>query len=187
MAHREPGVALAGAAAPDAGPPHALRFERFGGPDVLDRIPQDAPPRLGAGEALVAVRAASINPSDVKNVAGRMRQTVPPRTPGRDFAGVVLAGPPDWLGIEVWGTGGDLGFTRDGTHAALLRLPVAALARKPPRLSFAQAGAVGVNYITALLGLDAAGLRPGETLLVIGASGGVGGAACVLAAARGAR
>ncbi len=164
----------------------ALRFAAFGGPEVLatEALPLPAPQ---PGEALVAVHAASINPSDVKNVAGRMRQTVPPRTPGRDFAGTVVAGPAEWLGAEVWGTGGDVGFTRDGTHAAYLRLPVEALARKPARLSFAEAGAVGVNYVTALIGLDYAGLRAGETLLVIGATGGVGGAACAIGAGRGAQ
>lgn len=163
-----------------------LRFAAFGGPECLslEDMPLAEPED---GEALVAVHAASVNPSDVKNVAGRMRQTVPPRTPGRDFAGVVVAGPEAWRGAEVWGTGGDIGFTRDGSHAEFLRLPIAALARKPRNLDFAQAGAVGVNYVTALIGLDYAGLRAGETLLVIGASGGVGGAACVIAAARGAR
>jgi NADPH:quinone reductase-like Zn-dependent oxidoreductase len=115
-----------------------------------------------------------------------MRQTTPPRTPGRDFAGTVVAGPAAWLGAEVWGTGGDLGFTRDGSHAQLLRLPVAALARKPANLSFAQAGAVGVNYVTAAIGLDYTALKPGETILVLGASGGVGGAVCAIARQRGA-
>jgi NADPH2:quinone reductase len=164
----------------------ALRFTAFGGPEVLSlaRVPVEAP---AEGEAVVAVRAASINPSDVKNVAGRMRQTVPPRTPGRDFAGVVVAGPAAWLGAEVWGTGGDIGFTRDGSHARFLRIPVAALSRKPANLSFEQAAAVGVNYVTALIGLDYAQLAAGETLLVIGATGGVGGAACGIAAGRGAR
>lgn len=169
-----------------AAPGRALRFAAFGGPEVLEVVAQD-PPAIGAEEALVAVRAASINPSDVKNVAGRMRQTVPPRIPGRDFAGVVAAGPADWIGAEVWGTGGDVGFTRDGTHGAWLRLPVAALARKPANLSFEQAASVGVNYVTALIGLDYAALQEGETLVVIGASGGVGGAACAIARGRGAR
>lgn len=165
----------------------ALRFASFGAPEVLslEHLAEQPP---AAGEAVVAVRAASVNPSDVKNVAGRMRQTVPPRTPGRDFAGVVLDGPADWIGAEVWGTGGDVGFTRDGSHAARLRLPVAALARKPANLSFDEAGAVGVNYVTAWIGLmDYAALAPGETVLVIGASGGVGGAVCALAKRRGAR
>lgn len=164
----------------------ALRFEAFGGPEVLScaRVPLAPAPE---GEALVAVRAASINPSDVKNVAGRMRQTVPPRTPGRDFAGVVVDGPAAWLGAEVWGTGGDIGFVRDGSHAEYLRIPVEALSRKPANLTFAQAGAVGVNYVTALIAMDYAEVRPDEVVLVIGAAGGVGGAACGIAAGRGAR
>jgi NADPH:quinone reductase-like Zn-dependent oxidoreductase len=164
----------------------ALRFAAFGGPEALtvSHVPLTAP---GPDEALVAVQAASINPSDVKNLAGRMRQTVPPRTPGRDFAGIVVAGPAAWVGAEVWGTGGDIGFTRDGSHAEYLRLPVAALARKPARLSFEQAASVGVNYVTAMIGLDYAALKAGETLLVIGATGGVGGAACGIGAKLGAK
>ena len=164
----------------------ALRFAAFGGPEVLS-VGQVPIAPAASGEALVAVRAASINPSDVKNVAGRMRQTVPPRTPGRDFAGVVVDGPAGWIGAEVWGTGGDIGFTRDGSHAEYLRIPVEALSRKPANLSFEQAGAVGVNYVTALLALDYAELKEGESFLVIGATGGVGGAACGIAAGRGAR
>ena len=164
----------------------ALRFDAFGGPEVLRAIEAEVTPP-GDGEALVAVHAASINPSDVKNVLGRMKQTVPPRTPGRDFAGVVVAGPADWLGAEVWGTGGDIGFTRDGSHAAYLRLPVAALSRKPANLTFEQAGAVGVNYISAWIGLDYAQIKAGETLLVIGATGGVGGAACGIARGKSSR
>jgi NADPH:quinone reductase-like Zn-dependent oxidoreductase len=70
----------------------AITFSRFGSPDVLEfgEVPDPVP---GHGEALVQVEAASINPSDVKNVAGAMSQTTLPRIPGRDFAGVVKAGP----------------------------------------------------------------------------------------------
>jgi NADPH:quinone reductase-like Zn-dependent oxidoreductase len=170
-----------------AGRTRALRFAEFGGPEVLQTL--DVPtPQPGPEEALVRVHAASINPSDVKNVAGRMRQTVPPRTPGRDFAGTVVAGPAEWIGAEVWGTGGDIGYTRDGTHARHIVIPAAALRRKPERLSFEEAGAVGVNYVTAWLGLhEAAALAPGETVLVFGATGGVGGAVAALARWHGAR
>jgi NADPH:quinone reductase-like Zn-dependent oxidoreductase len=178
-------------AMPPATPPlpatgRALRFAAFGGPEVLHAVDAPLSPP-GSDEAIIAVHAASVNPSDVKNVAGRMRQTVPPRTPGRDFAGVVVAGPAAWLGAEVWGTGGDIGFVRDGSHAAHLHLPLAALSRKPRNLSFAEAGAVGVNYVTAWIGLEDAQLAAGETLLVIGATGGVGGAACGIGRGKGAR
>ena len=64
---------------------------------------------------------------DVKNVSGHFEHTVLPRTPGRDFSGVVADGPADWIGADVWGTGGDIGFTRDGTHAEFIKIPLAAL------------------------------------------------------------
>jgi NADPH:quinone reductase-like Zn-dependent oxidoreductase len=152
-----------------------------GRPDVLT-VEQVADPVPGEAEAVVRIRAASINPSDVKNVQGLMEQTTLPRTPGRDFAGVVEAGPAEWIGAEVWGTGGDTGFTRDGSHADCIMVPTASLRRKPETLDFDQAASVGVNFITAWKGLvDAAGLRAGETVLIIAASGGVGNAAVQIA------
>ena len=92
----------------------AVRFKRFGDPSVLE-VAEAPPPAAYEETALVRVIAASINPSDVKNVAGAMKQTTLPRIPGRDYAGVVEAGPAEWIGAEVWGAGGDVGFTRDGT------------------------------------------------------------------------
>src|SRR5450755_3466050 len=89
--------------------------------DALDlRIEAfDALPR-GPDEVLVAVRAAGVNRSDVSAALGRMPQAVWPRTPGRDWAGVVMEGPDGLVGQEVFGAGGDLGITRDGTHASHL-------------------------------------------------------------------
>ena len=101
----------------------AVRFEAFGDPSVL-QVVEAATPAADEGTALVRVIAASINPSDVKNVAGAMKQTTLPRIPGRDYAGVVEAGPPEWIGAEGWGTGGDADFTRDGTDAQLIAVPV---------------------------------------------------------------
>jgi NADPH:quinone reductase len=164
----------------------AIRFKVFGDPSVLE-LAEVAAPAVGDATALVRVMAASINPSDVKNVAGAMHQTTLPRIPGRDFAGVVEAGPSEWIGAEVWGTGGDTGFTRDGTHAELIAVPVASLRRKPEILSFDQAASVGVNYMAAWCGLDVAGLGPKETVVLIGAGGGVGGAAAQIARRLGAR
>ena len=164
----------------------AIRFEAFGDPSVL-QVLEVATPAVDERTALVRVMAASINPSDVKNVAGAMTQTTLPRIPGRDFAGVVEAGPADWIGAKVWGTGGDTGFTRDGTHAELIAVPVASLRRKPDTLSFDQAASVGVNYMAAWLGIDVAALKAGETVLLIGAGGGVGGAAAQIARRLGAR
>ncbi len=164
----------------------AIRFKTFGDPSVLE-VAEMAAPVIGETTALVRIMAASINPSDVKNVAGAMKQTTLPRTPGRDFAGVVEAGPAEWIGAPVWGTGGDTGFTRDGTHAEMIAVPVASLRRKPDTLSFDQAASVGVNYMAAWRGLAVAGLSAGETVLLIGAAGGVGGAAAQIARRIGAR
>ena len=165
----------------------AIQFKTFGKPEVLEYV--DLPtPAPGAGSALVQILSASVNPSDVKNVSGHFAHTVLPRVPGRDFSGVVVAGPEAWLGAEVWGTGGDIGFTRDGTHAGFIELPVAALARKPSGLSHAQAASIGVNFVVAWLGtVEYARLAESETIAVIGASGGVGGAVTQIAKARGAR
>jgi NADPH2:quinone reductase len=163
----------------------AIRFKSFGDPSVLE-LAELAAPAIAETTALVRVMAASVNPSDVKNVAGAMKQTTLPRIPGRDFAGVVEAGPPEWIGAQVWGTG-NTGFTRDGTHAEMIAVPVASLRRKPDNLSFDQAASVGVNYLAAWCGLEAAGLKVGETVLLIGAGGGVGGAAAQIAHRLGAR
>jgi NADPH:quinone reductase len=164
----------------------AIRFESFGDPTVL-KLVDLVPPASDETTALVRVVAASINPSDVKNVAGAMKQTTLPRVPGRDYAGVVEAGPAQWMGAAVWGTGGDSGFTRDGTHAELIAVPVASLRRKPDTLSFDQAASIGVNYVAAWCGIEAADLKAHETLLLIGAGGGVGGAVAQIARRRGAR
>lgn len=165
----------------------ALYFEQYGDPGVL-RVTDCPDPFAGLGEAVVEVRAASINPSDVKNVAGRMEGTVLPRIPGRDFAGTVVDGPAEWVGAEVWGTGGDVGFTRDGSHAELLVVPVEALARKPERLTFEEASVVGVNFVIGWLGaIETAKLAAGETIAIFGVSGGVGGAVAQIADLHGAR
>jgi NADPH:quinone reductase-like Zn-dependent oxidoreductase len=165
----------------------AIQFKSFGSPEVLEYV--DLPtPQADADSAVVQIKAASVNPSDVKNVSGHFEHTVLPRTPGRDFSGVVVDGPQPWLGADVWGTGGDIGFTRDGTHAEFIKIPLAALARKPKTLSHAEASAIGVNFVVAWLGtVEYAHLQTGETIAVIGAGGGVGGAVVQIAKARGAR
>lgn len=165
----------------------ALQFKAYGQPDVLEYLELPTP-HGDADSAVVQVKAASVNPSDVKNVSGHFEHTVPPRIPGRDFSGVVVEGPNAWLGAEVWGTGGDIGFTRDGTHAEYIKIPLTALSRKPAALSHEQAASIGVNFVVAWLGtVDYAQLKAGETIAVIGAGGGVGGAVTQIAKARGAR
>ena len=159
--------------------------------DAAELAPQLVPAEMPVppeGHAVVEVKAAAVNPSDVKAALGLMPHAVWPRTPGRDFAGVVVAGPAEWRGVEVWGTGGDLGMVRDGTHARYLLLPLRALSRKPAGVSLAAAATVGVPFITAHEGLRRAGLRGrGQTVLVLGANGKVGQAAIQLATRAGAR
>jgi len=165
----------------------ALRFNRFGDLSVL-RIQELPTPQIGNDEVLLRIHAASINPSDVKNVQGHMEGTTLPRTPGRDFAGVVVNGPPELTGKEVFGTGGDIGFTRDGSHAEFIVVSAQGVALKPKQLSMEEAASVGVNYLAAYIGLvQRAGVRNGEVVLVTGASGGVGTAVIQLARWKGAR
>jgi NADPH:quinone reductase len=164
-----------------------IQFSHFGGPDQLHLVDR---PDLKATDstAIVQVVAASVNPSDVKNVAGRMHQTTLPRVPGRDYSGVVVAGPGEWLGKTVWGTGGDVGFTRDGTHAELLSVPRSSLVQKPETLTHEQAGSAGVTFVTAWCAVsEHANLQPGETIAIIGSRGGVGRAASQIAKFLGAR
>jgi len=145
-------------------------------------------PAATPGFAVVRVGAAAVNPSDVKAALGLMPQAVWPRTPGRDFAGVVVDGPNDWIGREVYGSGGDIGITRDGSHARFLVLPVAALRDRPLSISMDESGAVGVPFVTAYEGFRRSGMpRDGQTVLVLGANGKVGQAAVQLAAQGGAR
>jgi NADPH:quinone reductase len=139
-------------------------------------------------DVVVEVKAAAVNPSDVKAAIGMMPYAVFPRTPGRDFAGVVVDGPRDLLGKEVFGSSGDLGIRRDGTHGTHLVVEAGALVEKPPTLTLEQAAGIGVPFVTAMDGLRRAGLpQPGETVLVLGLNGKVGQAATQIAGWRGAR
>jgi len=149
----------------------ALRFQQFGDPSVLSVV-DVAVPTPEPDEALIRVFASGINPSDVKNVAGGMSQTRPPRTPGRDYAGVVVKGPAAWIGKEVWGTSGQLGFVRDGAHAEFLLAPEDTLSEKPESLTMEQAASIGVPYLTAYQSIvERASIAKGETLLIVGGTG----------------
>jgi NADPH2:quinone reductase len=139
-------------------------------------------------DAIVELRAAAVNPSDVKAAIGMMPYAIFPRTPGRDFAGVVIDGPAEWMGAEVFGSSGDLGIRRDGTHATHLVVEADALVRKPANISIFEAAGIGVPFVTAIEGFRRAGMpKPGETVLVMGVNGKVGQAAAQIAAWQGAR
>ncbi|NEW93994.1 zinc-binding alcohol dehydrogenase family protein [Rhodopseudomonas sp. BR0M22] len=143
--------------------------------------------RRGASEVLIEVKAAAVNPSDVKAATGLMPYAVFPRTPGRDFAGRVIDGPAEWLGREVFGSSGDLGIRRDGTHATHLVVEADALVEKPASVSWEEAAGIGVPFVTAAEGLRRAALAAGETLVIMGINGKVGQAAAQIATWRGAK
>ena len=119
----------------------------------------------GENDLLIEIKAAAVNPSDVKAATGLMPYAVFPRTSGRDYAGVVVDGPADWIGREVFGSSGDLGIRRDGTHATHLVVEREAVVEKPKAISWEEAAGIGVPFVTAMEGLRRAGMpKPGETV-----------------------
>ncbi|SFE04063.1 NADPH:quinone reductase [Actinacidiphila alni] len=160
----------------------AVRFSRFGGPEVLELV-ELPDPHPGPGQVRIAVRAAGLNPSDWKKREGLMDQELP-QTMGHEAAGVV-----DEVGAGVTDAAvGDRVFGFTAEEAAQAESAVLAhYAPIPAVLGFAAAAALPAAVETATRALDTLGVAAGHTLLVNGASGNVGGAAVQLAVARGAR
>jgi NADPH2:quinone reductase len=159
----------------------AIRVHRFGGPEVLtlDQVPDPEP---GPGEVLVEVHAAGVNPADTYVRSGAYsRLPALPYTPGWDGAGIDRG-----TGARVYFSGTTTGRGL-GAYAELVTCRRDQVHPLPDRLSFAQGAAIGVPYATAWRALDRAQARPGETLLVHGASGGTGLAAVQLGKGRGLR
>lgn len=155
---------------------------------VAPTIEQRTLARSSDTDALVEIRAAAVNPSDAKAAIGLMPHAVFPRTPGRDFAGIVREGPADLIGKEVFGSSGELGIRRDGTHATHLVVEAQALVEKPANISLAEAAGIGVPFATAQEGFRRTGMpKPGETVLILGVNGKVGQAAAQIASWQGAR
>lgn len=155
---------------------------------IAPAIEQHALKRVKDGDALIEIKAAAVNPSDAKAAIGMMPYAIFPRTPGRDFAGVVLEGPDALIGKEVFGSSGDLGIRRDGTHATHLVVEANALVEKPFNISLLEAAGIGVPFVTAQEGFRRAGMpKSGETVLILGLNGKVGQAATQIASWQGAR
>ena len=167
----------------------AIRVHKPGEPDVLQY--EDAPdPQVGPGQVLVRVRAAGVNPVDTYIRAGRYaHMPVMPYIPGGDAAGVIEAVGKDVKNVKVGDrvyTAGGSARLLNGCYAELLACDADLVCLLPASLSFAQGAAVGVAYATATRALHhKARAIPGETVLVHGASGGVGLAAVQLARAHG--
>ncbi|GHH72746.1 NADPH:quinone reductase [Streptomyces sulfonofaciens] len=166
----------------------AYAYTGFGGPEVEAFIDRPVP-EPGAGELLVAVRAAGVNPVDWKLRTGYTRPGAAPTALPAVF-GSEAAGTVERIGPGVEGfTVGDavFGSTIAGAYAEHALLPVGIAAHKPQDLSFADAAALPVAAATAYDGVRQLGLPTGATLLVTGAGGGVGVAAVQVARAQGLR
>jgi NADPH:quinone reductase len=162
--------------------------EKADDPVSLAPVIERRPLSRAANELLIEVKAAAVNPSDVKAATGLMAYAVFPRTPGRDYAGIVIDGPAGWIGREVFGSSGDLGIRRDGTHATHLAIEPDAVVEKPKNLSWDEAAGIGVPFVTAMEGFRRAGMPDKhQTVLVMGVNGKVGQSAVQIASWNGAR
>jgi NADPH:quinone reductase len=166
---------------------NTVRVHEFGPPEVM-RIEEIAGVQPGPGQVLVGIRAAGVNPVDAYIRAGMYRPDLPlPYTPGIDGAGIVEAVGSD---VNAWRPGQRVYLTWaiSGSYAEKAICQEAHVYPLPERISFAQGAAVGVPYGTAYRALfQRAVATPGETVLVHGASGGVGLAAVQIARAAGMR
>ncbi len=166
----------------------AVRIHAYGGPERLNL--EEAPrPVPRAGEVLVRVHAAGVNPLDWKIRQGLMKDSIPvtfPYIPGIEVAGVVDAVGP---GVTDFPIGqAVIGLVESGGYAEFAAVPVGALARKPEKLSYVEAATVPVGATTAWRALfDHGGLEAGQRVLIQGAAGGVGVFAVQLAKWKGAQ
>jgi NADPH:quinone reductase len=168
----------------------AIRVHEYGGPAVL-KLEEIPDPKPGPGELLVRVRTAGVNPVDAYMHTGTYARKPPlPYTPGQDGAGEIEAVDGDVAGFKtgdrvyIAGTGHTVAGA--GTYAERAICTPSQLHRLPARASFGHGAALGVPYCTAYRALfQRAAAKPGETVLVHGATGGVGIAAVELAHSRG--
>ncbi|MFE1321144.1 NADP-dependent oxidoreductase [Kitasatospora phosalacinea] len=168
--------------------PKAYVFERFGGPEV-EHFAELPLPHPGAGELLVAVRAAGVNPVDWKRRSGFRPPGAPevrlPATMGGEVSGTV-----ERLGAGVRGFAvGDavLGGPLTGAFAEYALLSAATAVHKPDGMAWTDAAALPIAAATALVGVRQLALPAGATLLLTGAGGGVGAAAVQIARHQGVR
>ena len=162
----------------------AMLLTNHGGPEMLRY--GDAPdPVAGPGEVVVDIHAASVNGADpkVRRGGGRYQLSQFPHILGRDFSGVVSQVGP---GVTDFAVGdavfGVLDAGNEGAYAEKLAIKAAIIAKKPDRLSHAEAAALGLISLTALTAIeDTARLKAGETILIQGGAGGVAGFAVQLA------
>ncbi|MCW3056961.1 MAG: NADP-dependent oxidoreductase [Solirubrobacterales bacterium] len=166
----------------------AVRFERYGGPEVLEVVEVEDP-TPGPGQVLVRVKAAGINPGEVAIREGRLRDRWPARFPsgeGSDLAGVVQHAAD---GVEGWSPDSEVvGWSDErSSHAELVVVPADHLTARPAEVPWEVAGALYVAGATAWAAVRAVAPQPSETVVVSAAAGGVGCLAVQLAHRAGAR
>lgn len=162
-----------------------IGFQEAGGPDVLKPFAV-ADPQPQAGEVLIRVHAATVNPTDTMRRSGQRAADTDaqPQVPGMDIAGVVEQVGPDTTTELTPGDAVMAIVVPDGTHGGYseqLALPVDSVTRVPRGASFAEAATIPMNGLTARLALDTLDLSPGQVLAVTGAAGAMGGYAVQLA------
>jgi len=168
----------------------ACVIDRFGGPGAMHTAMVPVP-EVGRGEILIRVATAGIGVWDPDLTEGAFGDTGGgfPRVLGSDGAGVVVASGPEarrfHIGDRVYGWG--FLNPKGGFFAEYAAIPENEAAPLPPNLSLEEAGALAVDGLTALAGIDLLQLAPGRSLMIVGASGGVGHLAVQLAWRRGAR
>ena len=164
----------------------AVVCEKYGPPDSL--VVKDLPsPRAGAGEVVISVKAASVNFPDVLIIENKYQFKPPlPFSPGSELSGVIKE---VGEGVSGWKPGDRvMAFTTYGAFAEEVKVEATRLARLPAKMSFEEGAAFVLTYGTSDHALrDRAALRAGETLLILGAAGGVGVAAIEIGKALGAR
>lgn len=148
----------------------AIRYHEFGGPEVL-ALDEVATPQPAAGQVLVKVVAAGVNPADWKMRKGLFGQIPLPITPGLEGAGVVEA---VGDGVTEFQPGDEVFGILAGSYAGYALAGVGDIQPKPANLTFEQAATVSVGALTAWGALEAAKLEAGQRVLVHGAAGGVG-------------
>ena len=168
--------------------PKAVQFNHYGGVDVLQVVDVERP-TPGAGEVLVTVKAASINPGEAKIREGLLASRFPATFPsgeGSDFAGIVAELGPD---VSQFAVGDEvIGFTnKRASHAEVVVVPADQLTRRPPNVPWEVAGSLFVVGATAYAAVRAVGLTRGDTLVVANAAGGVGSITVQLAVHLGAK
>ncbi len=146
---------------------------------ALHHIPS---PGLKKRTCLIQIAYSSVNKRDPKLATGMMPHVHLPMVPGSDFSGIVVKGPQHLIGEKVFGTGGDLGFERHGSHAEYLLLAENEFILKPSFLSEEEAASVGVPFTAAFAALVQVGnIKKGDHVFIYGANGLVGKAAMQIA------